>query len=209
MDESFDAPDSALRLRTQFPRDNFQRLTSWNEQKQYSFSGRRVTADSDGLTNEWREFIRSLEVRSYRLTLGSLLGIDLRDRNPEITVWRYQKGDFLSPHTDKIDKLVSHIFYFSEPDWSAAHGGCLEIFQGNNPTVAVQTLAPVCGRSVIIVRSDRSLHAVTKQKRAGYDRCAVQVVFQRQKPHYSHEMAPGGSRRRSNRVGTQATRRRT
>lgn len=189
VDETFDSSDTAWHLMKQFPNDDFQRLQSRNDGKHYSFSGRRVTSDSIGLTHGWREFIGSLEAPAYRQTLSSLLRLDLEKLPPDITLWRYHEGDYLSPHTDKMDKVVSHIFYFSERDWSIAHGGCLDILRDEPEPRVVRRVEPVCGRSVIIVRSDRSLHAVTTQKRTGYARCAAQVVFHRQTLSYSHNLA--------------------
>ena len=191
VEETFDSFDACRRLMRGFPDSEFRHLDSRSEGKQYSMSGRSATSAIDGLTEEWRGLLCSLEAESYRRALGTLLGIDLSDLREEITLWRYCAGDYLGPHTDKEDKIVTHIFYFSEPDWSAAHGGCLDILAGEEPTAVVRRIVPICGRSVVLVRSDRSWHAVTPQTRPGYDRRAMQVVFHRAGLSYSRDLRAG------------------
>lgn len=193
IEETFESPDEGLRLMQQFPDRDFSHLESNVVGKQYSMRGLSATSEMNGLTHAWRQFLRSLEKSRYRRTLGALTGIELGNLRQEITLWRYSRGDFLGPHTDKEDKIVTHIVYFSDPDWTSEDGGCLDILATADSNSVIRRIAPVCGRSVVLVRSDQSWHAVTPQVRSVGDRLAVQVVFHRPGLSYSRELRSGNA----------------
>ena len=188
LDDAFDTPEASRQLMLQFPDTEFCRMESRDKGKRYAMSARRVHSMMNGLTGAWREFLRSLEAESYRRTLSKVVGVCLDTLQQEITLCRYHFGDHLAAHTDKRSKVVTQIYYFSEPDWVESYGGCLDILASDDSNAVVRRIAPVCGNSVVVVRSDRSWHAVTPHHRSGYDRCAVQVVFHRDGLNYSYDL---------------------
>jgi hypothetical protein len=48
---------------------------------------------------------------------------------------RLPAGSYLSPHTDKIGKLASMLFYFPHPDWKDARQGSTEFYAPNDPSM--------------------------------------------------------------------------
>ncbi|MFP5023493.1 2OG-Fe(II) oxygenase family protein [Pseudonocardia phyllosphaerae] len=78
----------------------------------------------------------------------------------EIRLVRHKVGDWISPHTDRADKLFSHILYFN-PTWQVEWGGCLQILRSSDPDSAVATVIPNLGASVLLARSPESWHQVT------------------------------------------------
>ncbi|MEU2065744.1 2OG-Fe(II) oxygenase family protein [Streptomyces anulatus] len=81
-------------------------------------------------------------------------------RDLDIRLVRHESGDWLSPHTDREDKLFSHIIYFSTR-WDAEWGGCLEILRSSDPADAVARVVPRLGASALLARSDESWHQVS------------------------------------------------
>lgn len=107
----------------------------------------------------WRGLCDELLAPSYRQAMECLTGIDLAGALIELTLNRYHPGHWLSPHTDKYPKLVTQLFYFGG-DWGERWGGGLQILGGPTEADLVDTIAPATGTTALIVRSERSWHAV-------------------------------------------------
>ena len=76
---------------------------------------------------------------------------------------------------DLREKLVTHVLYFNQK-WNREDGGCLGILRSPDPADVAHEIVPVAGNSAVLVRSERSWHAVARV-RGGIDRRAVNVIF--------------------------------
>jgi Rps23 Pro-64 3,4-dihydroxylase Tpa1-like proline 4-hydroxylase len=77
----------------------------------------------------------------------------------EVNAYHYDPGDRLGPHVDLDAKLVTHILYFNEP-WNDQWGGELAVLGSEDPSDVHALVAPRLGASALVVRSERSWHAV-------------------------------------------------
>ena len=92
--------------------------------------------------------------------MSSLTGLDLSSAPLEVNVFHYPPGGSLGAHPDLRDKIVTHALYFNQ-SWNTEDGGCLTILRSSNAGDIVQAVSPVVGNSAVLVRSDKSWHAVT------------------------------------------------
>lgn len=137
-----------------------------------------VIGEAD-LSPAWLKLCAELSSPRYRETVSALTGCDLSACSLEINLWVYENECFLSPHTDKEDKVVSHIIYLS-PAWDPTWGGQLKVLRSNDSHDCSFVVSPTHGTSVIIVRSDESWHAVEPiAKSASVKRQSIQVTFWR------------------------------
>ncbi|MFF3109036.1 2OG-Fe(II) oxygenase family protein [Kitasatospora sp. NPDC057904] len=156
--------DTAAELAATFPQDDYVRLdaTGAGRDKTYrNYSrpllgpGRDVPA---GLPALWRGLVVDLAGEPYRRQVAALLDQPVAAA-VEIRLVRHADTDWLGPHTDRADKLFSHVLYFN-PGWQVGWGGCLEILDGDDPTAVHDRVVPQLGASALLVRSDRSWHQV-------------------------------------------------
>jgi SM-20-related protein len=134
------------------------------------------------LADPWRELVGQLVSRRFTETMSEAGGVRLSESSVEVRAAGYADGCFLSPHTDRPDKLLSLILYL-EPVWSEPDGGELSILRSSDPTSEVCRVQPRLGTAAILVRSDRSWHQVlpVRQPASGYRR-SVLVHYWRGRP---------------------------
>lgn len=181
----FSSRDAAALAHT-FPSDRFKTVTGYDGEKGYEYEARSIIhmganapTHADTLSAVWRRLAASLVSSEYRAALGRFTGIDLSAASMEANVFHYGPGAWLGPHLDLKDKLVTHVFYFNVT-WDEADGGCLTILRSKDIADAVRIIAPVVGNSVVIVRSDRSWHAVSRVRSAcARSRRSMTVTFYR------------------------------
>ena len=121
------------------------------------------------------DFLRGQE---YRSLIAELTGVPLKGRDATVNLWEYRCGDWLAPHVDKPDKLVTQIFYLTE-HWSDGDGGRLLVLADSDLRSLVHALPPRFGSSVVIVRSDNSWHAVEQVLPDAAPRRTLTVTFWR------------------------------
>lgn len=126
---------------------NFSRPLNWPE-------------DEGALGPEWCRLAGDLLSPDYREHVARMLGQE-RAAELELRLVYHAPGDWLAPHTDRDDKLFSHIIYFNR-GWSAAWGGCLQILRHDDPASVVATISPELGASVLMARASNSWHQVTE-----------------------------------------------
>lgn len=153
--------ETAVELAATFPQDSFARLdtSARTEGKTYRNWSRPAGAEL-APAGAWSELLAELASPAYRLLVAQVLGQPVA-AEVELRFVHHGRGDWLDPHVDSADKLFSHIFYFADgwqPDW----GGCLEILGSADPADVVASVAPVTGRSVLMARTDRAWHQVTR-----------------------------------------------
>jgi SM-20-related protein len=93
--------------------------------------------------------------------MTKLTGRDLTPVPTEVNVFHYTPGSWLGPHLDIKDKIATHVFYFNQA-WNRTDGGCLTLLRSSAMADVVTVIAPIIGNSSVLVRSDKSWHAVSR-----------------------------------------------
>jgi Rps23 Pro-64 3,4-dihydroxylase Tpa1-like proline 4-hydroxylase len=95
----------------------------------------------------------------YRSTLQQLTGVQLGHARLEARFVVYGANCWISPHTDRSDKLLTQTFYFEE-HWCAEWGGELQLLRSADVTDIATRILPLRNLSVVLVPSPTSWHAV-------------------------------------------------
>lgn len=156
----------AGRLRAGFPSAGFtlsSRLDPGAE-KRYRMATRTLVAGGvsyalDDLSQEWRMLVAQLQSAEYRRALSALTGVAADGCATEIRLCRYESACWMAPHTDRADKRLTQIVYFNDP-WPLKWGGCLRVLRSPAVDDAAFEAAPLLDTSVVLIRSERSWHAV-------------------------------------------------
>ncbi|MDC9597405.1 2OG-Fe(II) oxygenase family protein [Xenorhabdus anantnagensis] len=155
--------DIAKNLMETFPTDGFivaeKTVEETNDKKTYSLETLRIEKDTP-LSPVWREFVEYLKSDQYRKRMEKLIGQDLSSTILNLTLWRYRSAQWLGPHTDKTEKIVTQIFNFNH-NWSQDWGGCLRILRSDDSQDVYREIPPELNTAVILQRSDQSWHMVT------------------------------------------------
>jgi hypothetical protein len=168
--------DLAADLVACFERVPMSRCEQARVDKTYSFSTGNLTLDSpipDGL---WKKGLEAFRSDAYREAIGSLTGVDLRDADVTFDLWEYAEKDWLSPHVDKEEKLVTQVIYLTE-GWRDGAGGRLLIQERAEPDSAVRHIPPRFGNATVLVRSNSSWHAVEPVEPGAPPRRSMTVTF--------------------------------
>jgi Rps23 Pro-64 3,4-dihydroxylase Tpa1-like proline 4-hydroxylase len=167
VDQLFAHADAAA-LADTFPRDHFKKVMGYDGEKGYEYAARSLVhmgatqpSFADALSDSWRRLAEDLLSAEYRAALTRLTGTDLTRAPMEINVVHYGAGAWLGPHLDLREKIVTQVFYFNT-SWNVDDGGCLNILRSSTPTDIAATIAPIVGNSVVLVRSDKSWHTVSR-----------------------------------------------
>lgn len=156
---------AAEELAACFPTEAYVRRDSGTrtDGKRYRNYSRRLAGpdggDPEGLPRLWRLLLTDLLDPRYRRDVARVLDQPVADA-VEVRLVRHAQGDWLGPHTDRPDKIFSHIFYFN-PGWRASWGGCLQILGSSDPTDIVDQVVPRLGASALLARADNSWHQVS------------------------------------------------
>jgi Rps23 Pro-64 3,4-dihydroxylase Tpa1-like proline 4-hydroxylase len=184
VDRLFSIEDGAA-LSTTFPRDRFKIVRGDDGEKGYAYHARGLVSmdgqivHPDRLAPHWLRLARDLLSPEYRDAMSTLTGIDLRALRLEANAFHYGPGAWLGPHLDLADKIVTHVLYFNG-SWDPADGGCFSVLRSGNIGDVEALIAPVIGSSVVLVRSDRSWHAVPRvDASCNESRRSVTVTFYR------------------------------
>lgn len=161
------APHEAAMLATSFPRDHFKTVVGYDGEKGYEYEARALIAmganapsHAEDLSPAWRRLAECLLLPDYRGAVSRLSGRDLSSLTMEVNVFHYGPGAWLGPHLDLREKIVTHVFYFNE-GWNKEDGGCLNILRSPDLSDVAACVEPVVGNSALLVRSEKSWHAVS------------------------------------------------
>ncbi len=161
------APAAAAELVASYPRDHFKTVKGYDGEKGYEYEARSLIAMggaaasyAGGLGGAWRRLAADLSSPAYRAAMTRLTARDLDSLPMEVNVFHYGPGAWLGPHIDLKEKVVTHVFYFNER-WDEADGGCLQILRSADMSDRAASVAPVVGNSAVLVRSEKSWHAVS------------------------------------------------
>ncbi len=162
------SPTDAEALAASFPCDHFKTIVGYDGEKDYEYEARalvamgaRVISNPQELSRDWLSLAQALLSPAYRDALSALTGIDLTAVPMEANVFHYGAGARLGPHADLKDKIVTHVLYFNR-SWNVNDGGCLTILRSPQLADVAAEIAPVVGNSAVLVRSDKSWHAVSR-----------------------------------------------
>jgi Rps23 Pro-64 3,4-dihydroxylase Tpa1-like proline 4-hydroxylase len=191
--------EDAKALAETYPHDHFKTVSGYGGEKDYEYEARQLIAmdtlqvvNPQALSPEWLALSKCLCSTAYREAMSVLTGLDLTLSPMEANIFHYGPGANLGPHPDLADKLVTHILYFNSA-WSSDDGGCLQILGSADPEHVLAEVVPVIGNSAVLVRSDKSWHAVS---RVVDDCCSsrrsLTVTFYR--PGATSSMWPEGDR---------------
>ena len=174
-------PADAAALAASFPRDHFKNVAGYDGEKGYEYSARslihmgaQAPSHPGSLSPEWQRLAADLLSPAFRQAMMRLTGLDLSAALLEANVTEYGADAWLGPHVDLREKLVTHVLYFNQ-EWNREDGGCLSILRSSDAADVAREIVPVVGNSVVLVRSDRSWHAVARVR--GTHRRAVNVIF--------------------------------
>lgn len=135
--------------------------------KAYSFHVCTLVKDGRLVGNDLPEIWGTLlsEICDYRYVdiMKSLFHLSMSDLDIDIEVFRYSESDWIGPHTDRPDRLVTHIFYLNE-QWDKSDGGLLHLLAAPRTDAIAHTIVPVTPVSVAFARSTRSWHYVSPVK---------------------------------------------
>jgi Rps23 Pro-64 3,4-dihydroxylase Tpa1-like proline 4-hydroxylase len=174
---------TAEALGESFPTTGFVRVrASAHGDKDYANYSRPLTSPGgelqacDDLSPVWRALLEDLRSLEYRQAVAGVLGQTTLADHVELRLVRHAAADFLGPHTDRPDKLFSHVVYFNR-GWNDAWGGQLEVLDGEKAVVA--RIRPVLGASALIGRSEGSWHQVAPVRDGAADERRSLVVHGR------------------------------
>lgn len=153
-------------LCNEYPTADFNHCETLGKEKSYSMYMRQLfdtrcddQPDFSSLSMTWQQMLSELVSPAYIDTMSQHVGRDLHQCDIEVNCWRYLNGCWLSPHTDKEEKVVSQLFYFNE-HWDRAWGGGFRVLNSNNNEDLHDEIFPKVDTSIILIRSDKSWHSV-------------------------------------------------
>ncbi|MGY1945873.1 2OG-Fe(II) oxygenase family protein [Nocardia asiatica] len=145
--------------------------------KPYQFAHTELRGASwGGVSPAWQFVADVITGSDYRRNLERLTGVDLGGAEVGMDLWEYRGNDWLAPHVDKEDKIVTQILYLTE-NWTDRDGGQLLILNSNDPADLHRALPPRMGSSAILVRSESSWHTVAKIAPGGAPRRSLTITF--------------------------------
>ena len=155
-------------LAATYPRDHFKTVAGNDGEKSYEYEARslikmaaKIPTNAEELSPAWRQLADDLLSPAYRAAMTKLTGRDLANAPVEVNVFHYKPGAWLGPHLDLKSKIVTHVFYFNKT-WNMADGGGLTILRSSNMSDVVTEVSPIVGNSSVLVRSEKSWHAVSR-----------------------------------------------
>lgn len=162
------SPADADALASSFPHNYFKTVSGKDQEKVYDYEaralvpmGQNTIMYAEDLSEAWQALARDLCSPAYREAMSNLSGYDLMNAPLEVNLFHYGPGASLGPHVDLMTKLVTHAVYFNK-SWDAKEGGCLTILRSSNPEDVAAEILPIVGNSAVIIRSEKSWHAVSR-----------------------------------------------
>jgi hypothetical protein len=183
VDRLFAPPDAAA-VAGSYPFDHFKLVRGNDGEKGYEYEvrslismGAQSPTDAEHLSPAWRQLAADLLSTEYRRAMSRLTNLNLEDLVIEANIFHYGPNDWMGPHLDLKEKVVTHVLYFND-SWNPADGGCLNILRSSTPSDVHAEVPPIVGNSVVLVRSDKSWHSVSRNVGAsGRSRRSMTVTF--------------------------------
>ena len=128
------APLDGQSLAATYPHDHFKSVKGYGD-RTYEYEARPLIhlgandfSFFEELSGVWRKLAVDLLSADYRAAVSRLTGLDLMSAPMEAYICHYGPGEWLSPHVDLAEKIMTHVFYFNEY-WDPKNGGCLNILR--------------------------------------------------------------------------------
>jgi len=181
--DGFISRDLGQRLSETYPQNDFtlnKRLSGGS--KQYQFSVRNIVEkggwkELEGISEEWIRFLRYVDSESFTREVEEMTGLELAECSKDIGFFRFDQGDWVSPHIDREYKRLTFVLYFNV-EWHSSWGGCLHILKSKDSDSWVTESLPLIGNAAGIIKSANAWHAVTPVTGAAKSyRKTVQVEF--------------------------------
>ena len=112
------------------------------------------------LSAAWRQVAETIVDGDWVGRVGDVVGRDLTGLRIDASLCRYPPGCSLVPHTDRDIRDTTQVVYFNR-EWRPEWGGMLRILGSDDIDDVIEEVLPVLHSSVVMVRSDRSWHAVS------------------------------------------------
>lgn len=155
----------AKKLEEEWPK-NFRHSNSSAEH--YNLWDRSIVEHSrkepiDDLTEVWHNAVDELLSKSYKDSVSELMNIPLDNCYHKVRLCEYHGNCWMLPHTDRSDRVVTHLIYLT-PTWKAEWGGNLLLLRSQNEEDLLETITPEFNSSFIFQRTDNSWHSVQAVK---------------------------------------------
>jgi hypothetical protein len=158
----------AAAVAASYPCDHFKSVRGDDGEKGYEYEvrsfihmGSQAPSHPVHLTPEWRALAADLLSVEYREAMSWLTKRDLSNTVIEANLFHYGPNAWMGPHLDLKEKIVTHVLYFND-SWNPADGGCLNILRSSAPSDVFAEVPPIVGNSVVLVRSEKSWHSVSR-----------------------------------------------
>jgi len=183
VDRLFTTADAAA-IAGSYPMDHFKTVRGNDGEKGYEYDvrslihmGAQSASKAEHLAPAWQQLATDLLSEEYRGAMSRLTNHDLKDLVIEANVFHYGPNDWMGPHLDLKEKVITHVLYFND-SWNPADGGCLNILRSSTPSDVHTEVPPIVGNSVVLVRSEKSWHSVSRNVGAsGRSRRSMTVTF--------------------------------
>ncbi len=190
-------PIEAAEIAASYPCDYYKTVKGYDGEKGYQYEvrllipmGEKKVAHAETLSPTWLKLAHDLLSDEYRMAMSELTGIDLLSAPIEVNLFHYGRDAWLGPHLDLKDKIVTHVLYFNS-EWDPRNGGSLAILGSKNIHDALFLIPPIIGNSSVLVRSNKSWHAVMPiSEHCNTSRRSMTVTFYR--PNSISTMWPPG-----------------
>lgn len=174
-------------LMRHYPQKNFRECTrETGSDKKYKFLVRPVVDKGEpnykrqDLSSTWQNLIEELCSPTYKCAMEKLTGLNLKNHLMDIGFFRFSSNHWVSPHTDKKSKTLTHLLYFND-QWDSQWGGHLRILKENKVESVFKEIPSLIHYSVALVRSEQSWHMVTPVSAdVDQSRLTLQIEFWKQ-----------------------------
>lgn len=151
-----------------YPQHGFSKaIRDKGTKKHYSFNlldlvlNNNIVDDPDKNVDEiWYKFANILLTDEYIELISKKMNINLKDASINIGFYKFNPGDWVEPHIDNPNKLVTQIFYFNE-FWDYKWGGYLKLLNSKNAFDEYFSVPPLINYTAILTRSNSAWHMVT------------------------------------------------
>lgn len=167
-----------------FPSLHFCFVKKQSEEKSYQMyvlpllkEGREIVEGIGQLDGKWLQLLNEIQSEKYLNLMSRITGITLENALLEVNLWEYASGSNLSVHTDKKEKLITHLIFFN-PVWEDDWGGHFCIHTANDDQAIFDKILPTSDNSIILITADDSWHSVTSvTSKAPVKRRGLQIIF--------------------------------
>lgn len=168
-----------------YPKAGFtQCLRNEGPKKHYSFGIQDIVLQNHinhsakkNVSDIWFNFAEFILSKEYIDLLTECTNVDLSEMDINISFYKFEKGDWVSPHIDNDNKILTQIFYFND-FWSRDWGGYFNLLGSKHVQDVHFSVPPLVTFSVLIFRTDYSWHMVTPvTDMSRVPRLSVQVEF--------------------------------